>query len=166
MFIEVIQMIIPEKVDVEVNDALIIVKGPNGAVQRKVNKLISFSKKDKELNIDGKNRALVGTWEAHIKNMFIGVTNGFTINLKTIHAHFPMSIKVNGDVITIENFLGEKKPRKARRMGDTKVDVKGQLVTLSGPDKEDVGNTYGSLRQATKIKEKDGRVFQDGIYKV
>ena len=68
---------------------------------------------------------------------------------------------------TIKNFLGEKQPRKTTVIGEkTKVEVKGQVLTISGPDKDAVGQTASNIKQATKIKEKDSRVFQDGFYAV
>ncbi|MFH2106579.1 MAG: 50S ribosomal protein L6 [Candidatus Micrarchaeota archaeon] len=159
-------MMIPEGVTVDINGNTITVKGPKGHVERTFSKLVSITKNENEVEVAAKTKMLIGTWDSHVKNMFIGVTLGYSIQLKVIHAHFPMSIKVNGKKISIENFLGEKQPRKAKIAGDAKVEVKGQIVTLSGANKEDVGNTYTSLKQATKIKMKDGRVFQDGLYKV
>ena len=64
----------------------------------------------------------------------------------------------------IKNFLGEKQPRKTRIVGNTKLEVKGQEVTVSGCDKDAIGATIANLRTATKIKDKDPRVFQDGLY--
>jgi len=94
------------------------------------------------------------------------VTKGYKRNFKILHAHFPASIEVKGTEILIKNFLGEKFPRKTRLIGPTKMEVKGQNVTLSGPDKESIGQTITNLRNALKIKKKDARTFQDGIYEV
>ncbi|MFA4936009.1 MAG: 50S ribosomal protein L6, partial [Candidatus Methanoperedens sp.] len=49
---------------------------------------------------------------------------------------------------------------------NTKVTIKGDQVILNGINKEDVGQTAANIRQATKIKRFDPRVFQDGIYLV
>src|SRR5690606_1375479 len=95
-----------------------------------------------------------------------GVTEGFTYRMKIVYAHFPMSVKVAGDSVVIENFLGERHPRRARIVGDTKVQVKGDEVEVSGINKEDVGQTMANIEQATRIKGRDPRVFQDGIYLV
>jgi large subunit ribosomal protein L6 len=159
-------MMIPDGVTVDIDGKDILVKGPKGQVKRTFSKLVYITKKGNEIEVTGSTKMLIGTWNSHVKNMIIGVTDGYSIQLKVIHAHFPMSVKVNGKNISIENFLGEKQPRKAKIAGDAKVEVNGQMVTLSGANKEDVGNTYTSLKQATKIKMKDGRVFQDGLYKV
>ena len=109
-------------------------------------------------------RALVGTYAAHLRNMIRGVTEGFTYTMKIVYAHFPVKVGVRGDRVVIENFLGERHPRTARIMGDTQVEVRGDTLTLTGPDVEAVGQTAANVEQATKIKNKDPRVFQDGIY--
>src|SRR4030065_2566176 len=84
--------------------------------------------------------------------------------MKMVSAPFPIKASVNGDTFMIENFLGEKYPRKAKILGATKVNVKGDLVDLTGPDVEAVGQTAANIERATKIKGFDPRVFQDGIY--
>jgi large subunit ribosomal protein L6 len=84
--------------------------------------------------------------------------------MKIVFAHFPMTVKVTGDKVNIDNFLGERHPRVAKIVGSAKVNVKGDEVTVTGINKEDVGQTMANLEQATKIKGRDPRVFQDGIY--
>jgi large subunit ribosomal protein L6 len=66
----------------------------------------------------------------------------------------------------IENFLGESHPRKARILGDTKVEISGDTITLSGINLEHVSQSAANIELATKIKNYDPRVFQDGIYRV
>jgi large subunit ribosomal protein L6 len=108
--------------------------------------------------------ALVGTFAAHVRNMIAGATQGFTYEMKIVYSHFPVKVTVKGSEFVIENFLGEKFPRRARILGATKVDVKGDQVVLTGPDIEAVSQTAANIEQATKIKGFDPRVFQDGIY--
>lgn len=108
--------------------------------------------------------ALVGTFAAHLQNMIVGVTEGFTYEMKIVYSHFPVKATVKGSEFVIENFLGEKFPRRTRILGETKVEVKGDLVVLSGPDVEAVGQTAANIETATRIRGFDPRVFQDGIY--
>lgn len=108
--------------------------------------------------------ALVGTFAAHLRNMIVGVTQGFTYEMKIVYSHFPVKATVKGSEFVIENFLGEKFPRKAKILGSTKVEVKGDQVVLTGPDLEAVSQTAANIEQATRIKGFDPRVFQDGIY--
>jgi large subunit ribosomal protein L6 len=51
-------------------------------------------------------------------------------------------------------------------VGSAQVKVQGDEVIITGVNKEDVGQTMANLEQATKIKGRDPRVFQDGIYLV
>ena len=108
--------------------------------------------------------ALVGTYAAHVRNMILGVTAGFTYEMKIVYSHFPVKASVKGPEFLIENFLGEKFPRRAPILGATKVEVKGDQVVLTGPDLEAVSQTAANIEQATRIKGFDPRVFQDGIY--
>ena len=160
------QIQIPEGVNVQVQNNAIKVKGPQGEVERKLSPLVSVNVNGAEVVIQGKSKALVNTTEAHLKNMFKGVKSGFKIRLKVIFAHFPMTIEVKGKDITIKNFLGEKQPRKTKLIGNTKIEVKQkeQEVIVSGADKDAIGATIANMRTATKIKDKDARVFQDGLY--
>ena len=113
-----------------------------------------------------RDKAMLGTIKSHINNMIIGLTDGFTYKMKIVYAHFPMTVKVNEGKVIIENFLGERHPRTAKILSDTKVQIKGDEVIVSGVNKEDVGQTMANIEQATKIKGRDPRVFQDGIYLV
>jgi large subunit ribosomal protein L6 len=109
---------------------------------------------------------MVGTFASHITNMMKGVTEGFEYRMKVVYSHFPMQLKVEGDKLMIGNFLGEKKARSAKILGDTKVKASGDEVIVTGYNKEDVGQTAANIEQTTRIKRFDPRVFQDGIYTV
>ena len=50
-----------------------------------------------------KDRALAGTWAAHLRNMNRGLSEGFEYRLKAVYSHFPMTLKVEGDTLTITN---------------------------------------------------------------
>ncbi|MDI9609908.1 MAG: 50S ribosomal protein L6 [Archaeoglobaceae archaeon] len=111
-----------------------------------------------------KYKAVVGTYTAHINNLIKGVKEGFEYKLKVFYAHFPVKLRVSGNEVIIENFLGETTPRKAKIVGRAKVEIKGQEITVKGVDIEECGQTAANLERATKIRDKDRRVFQDGIY--
>ncbi|MEM0316116.1 MAG: 50S ribosomal protein L6 [Archaeoglobaceae archaeon] len=115
-------------------------------------------------NPKAKHRAIVGTFTAHINNLIRGVKEGFEYKLKAVYAHFPMKIRVEGDEVVIENFLGETTPRRAKIVGRAKVEIKGQEIIVKGVDIEECGQTAANLERATRIRKKDRRVFQDGIY--
>jgi large subunit ribosomal protein L6 len=157
-------MDIPQGLNVRVEGYKIIVKGPAGEVHKNFPKGVQVKSEGGKIEVVSGDRAIQGTLEAVINAMFLGASKGYTKNLKLLYAHFPITVEVKGNDITIKNFLGEKQPRKTVLVGSTKVQAKGQAVTVSGPDKEAVGQTIANMRIAMKIKDKDGRVFQDGLY--
>jgi large subunit ribosomal protein L6 len=158
---------IPEKVKVAVQGKTISVEGPKGKLARTFNILdLELEVKDSVVYVACPSLMMGNTVESHIKNMMAGVTEGYAKKMQLIYSHFPITVEVKGSVVNIKNFQGEKKPRRAKIVGTTKVEVKGQEVFITGIDKEAVGQTIANLSTATKIKNRDSRVFQDGLYTV
>ncbi len=170
--VHVIQEVeVPQGVDVEIEGMCIRVKGPKGQLERDFSHIkgVLLRKEDNKIIVetyfaDRRKKALVGTLASHIENMIIGVTKGWRYKLKIITTHFPASVKVIGREVLIENFLGEKAPRRAKIVGDVKIAVKGKDVIVEGIDLEAVAQTAANIEQATKVRDKDRRVFVDGIY--
>jgi len=163
---------IPDGITVTVDEA-VTVKGSKGTLTRNFNnkKTIIIKVEEDKVVVEAnfpkkKEKAMLGTIRSHINNMIIGLTDGFTYKMKIVYAHFPMTVKKAGNKVTIENFLGERHPRSAKIVGDADVQIKGDEVIVSGINKEHVGQTMANMEQATKIKGRDPRVFQDGIYLV
>ena len=161
---------IPDEVQVSIEGEVVSVKGPLGEQSRKLSSpYVRFVKEGDSVFVvndtgRARHRAMLGTYAAHIRNMIHGVTEGFECSMKIVYAHFPIKASVKGEVFVIENFLGEKHPRKAKIVGMTKVAVKGDQVTISGSNIEEVGQTAANIERATRIKGYDPRIFQDGIY--
>ncbi len=114
------------------------------------------------------DKAIAGTWAAHLRNMTRGVDEGFEYRLKAVFSHFPMSLKVEGQKFTITNLFGEKVPRVAKMPwtpAEVEVRVENKTdVIVKGADREKVGQTAANIERACKIKKRDRRVFQDGVY--
>jgi len=162
---------IPEGIEIEVNEGIneVVVRGggrelkkkfkPEVKVRRKNNYLVISSVSDRR-----KIKALVGTAFAEVKNMIQGLKGGVVYKLKVVHSHFPVNLKIQGDKLWIENFLGEKYPRNAKILEGVKVEIKGQEIEVRSTNKESAGQTAANIEQATHIKNRDKRVFQDGCY--
>ncbi len=161
---------IPEGVEVSVDRRAVTVKGEKGTLMRDFSHApVSIQMDEDRVKIQTswprkREAALVGTVKSHIQNMITGVTRGFTYKLKIVFSHFPISVKVREKTVAIENFTGERSPRITRIMGNTKVTVKSEDVIVQGIDIEDVSQTAANIQRATKVKNKDPRVFLDGIY--
>lgn len=100
-----------------------------------------------------------------VRNLVGGVQDGYTVRMKVVYAHFPITVRVDGGEVLVENFQGERSPRRARIVGrGTKVDPQGEDVVVTGPVLTDVTQTAANIQQNTRVKKKDHRVFLDGIY--
>lgn len=161
---------VPQGVTVSASGAKVTVSGPKGKLERDFEmRGISISTEGNKVVLKTdtarkKITSMVGTVEAHIKNMIKGVTAGFECKLRIMFAHFPINTAVEGSNFLIKNFTGEKNPRIARIFEGVKVEIKEKDVIVTGIDIEKVGQTAASIEQKTRIKSRDPRVFQDGIF--
>jgi large subunit ribosomal protein L6 len=161
---------VPDGVAVNLAGKTVTVKGDKGTLTR------DFSYVPISIEADGqtvrvwaewprkKEAALVGTIHSHIQNMITGVQKGFSYKLKIVFSHFPISAKVQGKSVLIENFTGERRARKIKIIGDVQVKVQSEDIVVQGVNLEDVSQTAANIEQATRVKKKDPRVFLDGIY--
>lgn len=111
-----------------------------------------------------REKALVGTYRAHIKNLIKGVTEGHVYKLKICSGHFPMNVSYNNNVLSIKNFIGEKIPRELTVRKEVSLKIEGEVIVIESANKELAGNTAGAVEKLTRRPNFDKRIFQDGIY--
>lgn len=161
---------IPEDIEVKINGDIINVKGPQGENSRKFNlHKLELYEKDSKIFIGSKKatkkeKKRINTITAHIKNMMEGVQNKFVYELKVVSAHFPITLEKKDGGILIKNFLGEKVPRKAKIPAKAEVEIQKDIVKISSVDKEIAGQTAANIEKTTRIRNRDRRIFQDGIF--
>jgi len=159
-----------EGVSASVDGRVLAVKGPLGTVKKNFNNIhvnVGVEKgKIQITSFSGKKKDVVSsnTVSSIVRNMVTGVTEGYLYRMKVVFAHFPVTVKVKGDTVVVENFMGERSARVTKIVGDCKVTVEGDDIIIKGVSLEDVGQTSANLEQATKIKRKDQRIFLDGVY--
>ena len=163
---------IPGGVKTSLDGMHLRVTGPKGQLSRNVRfPQVTVTCDGNEVVIATESRrkeitAMVGTLEAHTKNMIRGVTDGYEYRMKVVYSHFPIQLKLQGNRLEIANFLGEKKARHARIEQGVTAKVGNDEVVLTGIDRELVGTSAANIEHATHIRDRDPRVFQDGIYMV
>jgi large subunit ribosomal protein L6 len=160
----------PDNVEMTLEGRKITVKGPKGTLVRDFAFApVSIELEGKKMRVWAewprkKEASLVGTLRSHIENMITGVTKGFTYKLKIVFSHFPISVKLKDKTVLIENFTGERNPRKAKVVGNAQVKIQSEDIFIQGMDVEEVSQTAANIEQATKVKRKDPRIFLDGLY--
>ena len=161
---------IPEEVSCTYENRILRCQKDSVQLEREIDvPEIEVNIKDNKINIvckkGNKNHyKTVMALQAHIKNLFTGLNEKFVYSLEAVNVHFPMSIKVEGNKVKIENYLGEKVPRFAKIIPKTEVKIEGSKITVESHDREAAGQTAANLEKATKLKGRDRRVFQDGIF--
>lgn len=161
---------IADGVEVSFSGKDVVVKGNGKELKRsfEIGK-IKVEVKDGKVILEAKGASkreakMMGTIWAHLKNMIKGVGEDFVYELEVCHVHFPMNVKAEGKKILIKSFLGETTVREAKIVGDVKVDISGNKITVTGSNIEAAGQTAANLEKATRLTGRDRRIFQDGIF--
>ena len=164
------EVIIPEGVTVTLNKHMLLFTGPLGKTHKSFRSIpvkVEVSEGKVLLTaINHKKRdyAILHTARSIIRNICEGLVTGYTIKMKIVFSHFPITVKVEGKKVLIENFQGERAPRSTFIVGNTKVVPKGEDVILTGEVWTDITQTAANIELRSKVKNKDHRVFLDGIY--
>jgi len=164
------EVVIPDGVTVTQKKHMLSFVGPLGKTYKSFRKIpvkIEISENKiliTTINYKKRDYAILHAARSVIRNICEGLIEGYTIKMKVVFAHFPITVKVQGKDIIIENFQGERAPRKTVIVGNTKVIPKGEDVILTGEVWTDITQTAANIELKTKVKNKDHRVFLDGIY--
>ncbi|MCX8158562.1 MAG: 50S ribosomal protein L6 [Candidatus Diapherotrites archaeon] len=166
----IIKITIPENISIKKENGKIIVKGRNELSRSFKENDISLTISEREIEIKPISKkksayAKAKTCASIIENMIMGAKGKeYVYTLEIVYSHFPISVLVKGDKIEISNLRGGKKPKIAKIIGNTKVEVKGKNVYVRSYDKYAAGQTAANIENATKISQTDRRIFQDGVY--
>ena len=141
---------IPEGVSVSVNGNIVTVKGPKGELSTEINRNITVEVEGNEVKVTRKNdnfRNFHGTANANIKNMIIGVSEGYEKKLESIGVGYRFALKGNELVVT----AGYSHPvNVAIPEGITLESPSNTELTVKGIDKCKVGEFAANVR---KIRE-------------
>lgn len=162
---------IPEGISVSLEERTISVKGKLGTIKKDFTKLPAFLTIENNIvkiepyGTRRKDFAISKTAQSIINNMIKGVQNGYKYRMKIVFAHFPITVKIKDGKVHVENFFGERKARVSNIVGDsTKVAIEGDDIVITGPHLEHVSQTAANIELSTRVKNKDQRVFLDGVY--
>ena len=153
---------VPEKTEVVKNDSIVTVKGPHGELSR------TFRDDDVLITINGRTitlapkregnfaRALWGTYASHLKNMIAGVNKPY--EKKLILEGVGYKSDVNGDDLVLA--IGFSHPVRVLIPKELKVKAEKNVITVSGVDKDKVGEFTANLRAMKKPEPYKGKGFR------
>jgi large subunit ribosomal protein L6 len=140
---------IPDTVEVQIDNGLVVVRGPRGELQQTVSRDLTFEHADSQLIVKrptdrGEHRALHGLTRSLVNNMVEGVTNGFEKRLEIQGVGYRAQLKGN----TLELALGFSHPVRvdAPEGIEFEVPVPTQII-VRGNDKQAVGEVAARIRK-------------------
>ncbi|HIH04667.1 TPA: 50S ribosomal protein L6 [Candidatus Woesearchaeota archaeon] len=161
---------LPQGITASFTDGVLTLKGQKGEASHSIEeRKVSLQVQGATVIVTGKGAAqkdkmMVGTVEAHVRNLVRGVQEPYKYTLKICSGHFPMTVAVQGDKLTIKNFFGEKVPRMLHLKKGAAVKVEGDKITVESSSKETAGQVSADIEQLVRRPGFDTRIFQDGIY--
>ncbi len=161
---------LPEGVSVSYENKLLVVTGPKGEVKKNFDfPGVEFTPSDGSVTLFTQNygkrvKKLFATARKVLQNAAHGVVEPYSYELKICSSHFPMNVKLSGNTLVIKNLFGEAHPRELIIKEGADVNVQDAVITVESVDKELAGQVAADIEQVTQVKNRDHRIFQDGIY--
>ena len=151
-------IIIPEKTEVSLSSGLLSVKGPLGTISKKFKDDIKVSIANNEVTLvpireSLENKALWGAYASHIKNMISGVNTSYVKKLIVEGIGYKSEVKGQNLVLA----LGFSHPVNVSIPENLKVIAEKNIITVSGIDKEAVGEFVASVRALKKPEPYKGK---------
>ena len=164
---------IPEGITVNISRNEISMKKDDKEIIRKIVPLVNVKVDGNKIQVSADRmrkteRKLFGTMKAHIKNMIKGLTEGFTYKLQIANVHFPMAVshdKENNELV-VKNFLGEKKDRRIKLVKGVEIKIDKEIIELTSYDIEKAGQAATNIEKGARVRNKDRRIYQDGIFMI
>ena len=165
------EIAVPSGIDVRIEKQIIHIKKADKEIERNIHPFLIVKHEDNKIIITArKNRKtekrLLGTLEAHINNMIKGLQEGFRYKLQVVNVHFPMTVTYDKakDEFVVKNFLGEKNDRRIPLVKGVAVKINKDIVEIESHDIEKAGQVATNIEKGTHVRNKDRRIYQDGIF--
>jgi large subunit ribosomal protein L6 len=149
---------IPNGVTITVNDSSVTVNGPNGSLEQFLMPGIKVKQDDNKVIVERssdsqENCSKHGLMRTLVNNMVIGVTDGFSKQLEINGVGY--RAKIDGDKLKLS--VGYSHDIIYQIPEDIKVEVKQNLITVSGISKQKVGQVAAEIRGFKKPEPYKGK---------
>lgn len=152
-----IPVVIPSGVEVTLTDGVLMVKGSKTTLSKSVKDDVHISIEAGEVKLSPGDtpdaKALWGTYAAHLRNMITGVTEGFTKNLEIEGVGYRAEVKGKELVLNV----GFSHPVSIEIPEGITAEVQKNLITLTGPDLEQLGQFAANVRKVKKPEPYKGK---------
>ncbi|MBR9705522.1 50S ribosomal protein L6 [Candidatus Pacearchaeota archaeon] len=162
---------VPEGMSARIEDNVLIIKKDSEELIRKINAKVATKVEGNKIILEAKQatknkKKMFGTMKAHIKNMITGLSEKFKYKLEVANVHFPMNVSLDkeANILVVKNFLGERKDRRIKLVDGVEVKIDKNVIEIIGSDIEKAGQCAANIEKGTKVRNKDRRIFQDGIF--
>lgn len=150
---------IPEKVNVELKNQVLNVKGPKGELTLNIDKNIKVNINENEITVEPLNnlkhtREMHGTTNANINNMLHGVTNGYTKGLEIVGVGYRFTVK--GRTLTVQDGKSHLDNVEVPEGIEVK-QISNTEIELSGIDKCAIGKFAAEIRDLRKPEPYKGK---------
>lgn len=149
---------IPAGTEISVADGAVTVKGKGGSLRRILSPNISIAVQNGSVSVTPSSQsrlalALWGTYAAHIRNMIHGVGQPFVKKLQIEGIGF--KAELSGRMLSLA--IGFSHPVKVAIPDGLHVIVEKNIITITGIDKEQVGQFASSVRTLKKPEPYKGK---------
>lgn len=155
-------IIVPTGTEIKLSGTTFSAKGPKGTLTRDFPGDVTIKIEGNEITFspnksdDRTVNALWGTYAAHVKNMVVGVNEGFT--KKLILEGVGFKSEVAGQFLNLA--LGFSHPVKVSIPEGLTITAEKNVITVTGTDKEMVGQFTASVRAMKKPEPYKGKGFR------
>jgi len=142
-------VLVPDKVEVQLNGNIITVKGPKGLLSRDLPREMKIEREENQIVVkrptdSPEHRALHGLTRTLIDNMVVGVTEGYSRNLELVGVGYKAALQGKKLVLNV----GYSHPVEFDPGDEMEIEVPAPTkITVRGIDKQKVGNLAAVIRR-------------------
>ena len=149
---------IPSGVEVKIGKEAVEVKGPKGELKTPCHPAVTYELKDGAVTLSRVDdsqeaRAQHGLRRTLLDNCVVGVSRGFDKVLEVVGVGYKVAVKGN----VVEMALGFSHPVLIDLPKGISAKAEGAKLTLSGPDKEQLGELAATIRRLRKPEPYKGK---------
>jgi len=149
---------IPDGIEIEINGNVVTVKGPKGELKREIRSEVKVEKEDNQVLLapakkSKKTKAFWGLFRTLIFNMIKGVKEGYEKKLEIKGVGYKANLEGEDLILNV----GYSHPVRIKKPEGITFSVERNIITVSGIDKELVGQIAAKIRKVRKPEPYKGK---------